>query len=162
MSTVSVMPKSDPRMEPEVETPAIVVSDEEASQIIQELNLLEIEPTKGTSKDKRASIDVRKLLRLGIFAEHVGGVRLRGGTLLASEQFVLNHMQRLNAVAAEMTSAEELKEIAYPLAVLHSAISKGAQKAKVVVEYVAEKSGSPRGNESWAPGQKVLPVQDVA
>lgn len=143
----------------DVAAPTIEVTDQEAEEIIRELDLVKLSPA-GDAEEKKAGIDVRKQIRLGVFSETIGGVRLRGGALLISEQIALRHMQRLDEAAAKLSSPEELKNMSYPIGYLHGQIAKTTNKAKVIVEYVSPTGeAQARGSESWEPGTKVLPAR---
>lgn len=150
-----------PKDQIEVPAPPIEVNDEEAEQIIRELDLVKLDNPPTPGQEKKSGIDVRKQIRLGIFCESVGGVRLRGGALLISEQIALRHMQRLDAAAANLKTAEELKNMSYPIGYLHGQIAKTTGKAKIVVEYVPTGDAQLRGSESWTPGEKVLPAKSA-
>lgn len=135
----------------------IDVTDDEVATILQELNLVALtKPVKeGEIKKQEAmGVDVRKLIRLGIFADGMTGVQTRAGTMFVAETIIRNQMLRLEAKAQQMESANELKEISYPLGYLHGQLLKS--KSKIVI---LEANAAPlrARTESWEPGQTVLP-----
>jgi hypothetical protein len=141
-----------------VKTPEISVTEAEAAEILSELDLISLKATPSVENaptKKQVGIDVRRALRLGIFVEE-NAVRLDNGKIFIADQILLNHLQRLNAAANEMKTAAELKEIAYPIGYVAGQIKKSS-KTKIVVEAVQGGAGRPN-QESWMPGQKVLPA----
>lgn len=152
-TNLEVMPP--PPADLSVQAPNINVTEEEAAQILEELMLKEVKPITEKEAGKNG-VEVRKQIRLGIFAEEVGGVRLRSGVVLVSEQILMEQMHRLRTKAQELTTIEELKAITYPMVQVHNALARN-NKAKVIVEYLAPDKQGPVSRESWHPGEKVLP-----
>lgn len=140
----------------------IDVSPEEMVQILTAFNLIAL--TKPTStaeikKQEASGVDVLKLIKLGIFADSMAGVHLRNGTVLISESVLRNQMLRLDAKAQQMESASELIAITYPMGYLGGILTK--HKAKVIL---LEANAAPLRvrQESWNPGDKVLPPAQSA
>lgn len=128
---------------------SLVVTEKEADTILESIGLGKIPASD------RGGMSLSDMMKLGVFVEGSGVVKLDHGCILISRTVLMRQLIRLDDKAQTVANVEEMRDMSAAMASLGSAVAKLSAigiKARSQVE--AAKEMKPK-QTSWMPGAMV-------